>query len=772
MDALTIFAVIFSVYAFYAGLQFYLATKAPVVVIVGGSMRPTLEHGDLVVIKGVPATNIHRGDIIAFGHTIEYEQGNTTAIWPFTVYTVHRVVNIRSLANGTILFTTKGDNNRIIDARPVPDLRVQGRVIHRIPYLGYLFQDPAITFTMTTIVAIIVLIWPEKKRGFRRPKRMKKMKFKIFSSLFLILSLTTITMTELMPYLVSARFVGVGELVDSVNSEIINVPEDFPSIQKAINAANDGDIISVEAGKYREHIYVNKSVTLLGKGAIIDGKRTGNVISVTEDYVEITGFIIQKGYRGIFLSECIGSTIRNNTLISHTGSAIELQDSNRTIINSNTILNSNHAIYLLYSSCSNIISYNNVTNNSQGIALSWHCNNNTIIGNTVTSNSFAGIVMGGSNNNTIYHNKFIDNPEQVYSYNSTNKWDNGAEGNYWSDYKGKDQNGDGIGDTRLPHKGFDHQPLMEPWSMKRVFDIPWGNETYHVTTLCNSTVASFIFNETLKKINFNVTGPLGRVGFCDISIPKNILWTDSLEDWLIEFDGNNTTATIVENATHTSLSLLYTHGPRTPTHTVKIMGTFAILDTTPPLANVGPNHTILEDEPVSFDASASSDNIRIVRYEWDFGDGTTGKGITTAHIYKDPGTYNVTLTVRDKTGNNARDIATITVLRDTDGDWTPDITDTDDDNDGMPDVWEWEKGLNPLQIDAYLDPDNDGIINLEEYLRGTNPLQPDSDRDLWTDSLDIMPKEALIPNALIIATATIISALIMMRKENKETLRR
>jgi len=328
------------------------------------------------------------------------------------------------------------------------------------------------------------------------------------------------------------------------------VPEEYQTIQGAINAANDRDVISVGPGIYYEHISVNKAVTLLGEEAIIDGNGTGSVISVTKDNVEISGFTIQNGYRGIFLSGSIGSTIRNNTLMWHIAAGIELWHCNETIISCNRISNSDHAIYLLFSSCYNTISDNRVINNSQGLPLSWHCNYNTIVGNTVTSNSFAGIVLGGNNNNTIYHNNFINNPDQVYSYNSSNTWDNSAEGNYWSDYTGKDQDGDGIGDTRLPHKGLDYHPLIEPWSTTRIFNIAWGEETYHVTTLCNSTVASFRFNYTLQQISFNVTGPSGTAGFCNVTFPNALLWGD----FTVDVDGDSPIDFVrKDNATHISV---------------------------------------------------------------------------------------------------------------------------------------------------------------------------------------------------------------------------
>jgi len=59
--------------------------------------------------------------------------------------------------------------------------------------------------------------------------------------------------------------------------------------------------------------------------------------------------------------------------------------------------------------------------------------------------------------------------------------------------------------------------------------------------------------------------------------------------------------------------------------------------------------------------------------------------------------------------------------RDNDSDGIGDNSDTDDDNDQMPDEWEKQYGLNPLENDASGDLDNDGANNLVEYNSGTRP---------------------------------------------------
>ena len=60
--------------------------------------------------------------------------------------------------------------------------------------------------------------------------------------------------------------------------------------------------------------------------------------------------------------------------------------------------------------------------------------------------------------------------------------------------------------------------------------------------------------------------------------------------------------------------------------------------------------------------------------------------------------FTATITATDAAGNIATKDITVTVLRDTDGDGTPDVTDEDDDNDGVTDEVEKEKGTDPKDV--------------------------------------------------------------------------
>jgi PKD repeat protein len=71
----------------------------------------------------------------------------------------------------------------------------------------------------------------------------------------------------------------------------------------------------------------------------------------------------------------------------------------------------------------------------------------------------------------------------------------------------------------------------------------------------------------------------------------------------------------------------------------------------------------LVNQPVNFNASASkpAPGRTIRSYTWDFGDGTSGSGITASHAYGLPRSYVVTLTVTDDSGKKGTSSANVSV---------------------------------------------------------------------------------------------------------------
>jgi PKD repeat protein/thiol-disulfide isomerase/thioredoxin len=76
-----------------------------------------------------------------------------------------------------------------------------------------------------------------------------------------------------------------------------------------------------------------------------------------------------------------------------------------------------------------------------------------------------------------------------------------------------------------------------------------------------------------------------------------------------------------------------------------------VLDVTPPEASITSDQTVTEGTTLDLSAENSIDNGEITQYMWDFGDDNQGTGITTNHIYTNPGDYTVKLTITDKGGN-------------------------------------------------------------------------------------------------------------------------
>ena len=92
------------------------------VVVLSGSMEPSIPVGGLTFLAPVHADEVKVGDVIS------YRQGN--------VLITHRVVEVGQDAQGGLAFTTKGDANSAPDPGAVEASNVVSREVLTIPYLG------------------------------------------------------------------------------------------------------------------------------------------------------------------------------------------------------------------------------------------------------------------------------------------------------------------------------------------------------------------------------------------------------------------------------------------------------------------------------------------------------------------------------------------------------------------------------------------------------------------------------------------------------------
>ncbi len=220
----------------------------------------------------------------------------------------------------------------------------------------------------------------------------------------------------------------------------------------------------------------------------------------------------------VALVNCERITIAGLTFVN-SNECVLLANTENSVITGNSL--SSHSTIRLYSSSFNNITQNMMVDNDNGLVLDSASNNNTIYANTFTGNNHAISLSGSSSNlltynnftsnqnalsissasdNDIYLNSFVDNQQDVYDAGmsdpygyaasagnqsaaavqmlslvvepvnfvpptplSVNRWDNGSQGNYWSNYTGADGNGDGIGDTAyyLYGNNQDNYPLMQ-----------------------------------------------------------------------------------------------------------------------------------------------------------------------------------------------------------------------------------------------------------------------------------------------------------------------
>ena len=120
--------------------------------IVSPSMVPAINVLDVVITMRVDdPEDLDKGDIITFNST-DYRYSG--------VRVTHRIINIEKTSSGEYLYTTKGDNNNTEDSSRISFNEIYGKVLFRIPKIGYVqyYLSSILGWVAIIIVPAVMII--------------------------------------------------------------------------------------------------------------------------------------------------------------------------------------------------------------------------------------------------------------------------------------------------------------------------------------------------------------------------------------------------------------------------------------------------------------------------------------------------------------------------------------------------------------------------------------------------------------------------------------
>jgi parallel beta-helix repeat protein len=237
-------------------------------------------------------------------------------------------------------------------------------------------------------------------------------------------------------------------------------------------------------------IYDN-NINNTGYGIVVHWS-TGNIL-VGSTYTNST-------YAGVYLYYATGNTVRENEAYDNQYGVQILQESMNNEVISNILVHNQYGIDMRLST-HNTFYDNEVKNNSnEGVYIRSGAENNTFHSNYICNNSGSGIYVIANSN--LFYNNYLDNDDNTYD-GGANRWNLSKTagmsiiggpylgGNYWSDYTGVDEDGDGLGNTLVPFGPGDHLPLTTPAFVNipptLAIDDPTENATVNGSILIQGT---------------------------------------------------------------------------------------------------------------------------------------------------------------------------------------------------------------------------------------------------------------------------------------------